>query len=495
MKQESWISQYIGVRFQATVVIVFCLSFLVSCKSPNSNNNAPPHYTKQAYTGVNIVNVEKLEVEKDMTILIDNGIITEIVNNDRFNADDQTEIIDATGKWALPGLIDMHAHVTVLPIDSNFRVVEKFDRNASEESLKTMLAFGITTVRNPAAPTDDGVLLKDLVEKDSIISPTIFTTGFALNRTKAFFGPFAATPNENEIRSEIQDQVDKGVDFIKVYASLKPDQIKIAIDEAHQHEIDVIGHLQNTSWTEASELGIDFITHAAPWHKEYLPEELRHDYRPTFLGRIFWLEHVDYDDQPIQDMIASLVKNNVSIDPTLIAFHTKFWGDDDRYVATPSLELAPALVTNIWKSTTFTDGWSKEDYERSRGQWGKLAELTKRMHDSGVLITTGSDYPNPWVIPGLSLHQEMHLMLACGISPIEVIRIATLNGAKALGIDDQIGSISEGKQADILFVNSSPIIDIKNTMDVFMVINDGKRYEPTKLNQNMQQFLERIQNN
>ncbi len=465
----------------------------IGCHSESNEDAINITPDRQAYVGVHVVDVASPEmgVLEHMTIVVKDGIILEIGSADQVKIDAYAEVIDVQGKWAIPGLIDMHAHATVLPVDSQLVVIEKYDEAASFEALKTLLAFGVTTIRNPAAPTLDAVKLKTLVEHDSIVGPTIYTTGFALNRTKAFFGPFVAPATEEEIREEVRHQIQAGVDFIKVYASLKPAQISIAIDEAHKQDKKVIGHLQNTSWTEASALGIDFITHAAPWHKTYLPTAIQPSYKPTFLGRLTWLEQVNYADQPIQEMLASMVEHQVSVDPTLIAFHTKFWGDDEYYTATENLKLAPDLVTSIWKQTTFTDHWSQDDFARAKEQWNKLTQLTKLMHDNGILITAGSDFPNPWVIPGLSVHQEMQLMVDAGIAPIEVIKIASLNGAIALDIAQQTGSISVGKEADILFLNSNPLENIEHSQDILFILNNGNQYFPTELNKHMTNFLEK----
>ena len=445
------------------------------CSNDSHEQSEQIEYDSEAYIGVNIIDGYGRGFEKNMIIIVKEGKIVEVGKVGNVTVGKSTKEIKAHGKWVIPGLIDMHAHVTVLPVDSNLSIIEKYDFEASRQALKTMLDFGITTVRNPAAPTADAIELRDLVKNGTIPGPTIYTTGYALNRTKAFFGPFAATVTEDQIREEVRNQVEQGVDFIKVYGSLKPEQIRIAIDEAHKHGKKVIGHLQNTSWTEATQLGIDFITHAAPWNVEYLPKVHQAGYRPTFIGRLFWLEHVDYTDAPIQEMIDLMATNQVSVDPTLIAFHTKFWGDDKRYTDSKHLDLAPELVTSIWKRTTFTDGWTAEDYARAKQQWKKLTDLTLLMHNRGVLITAGSDFPNPWVVPGISLHQEMELMAEAGIPNNEVIKIATLNGAKALGIEQSTGSITKDKDADLVFLNSNPLENIKHTRDIDFVLKKGKR--------------------
>ena len=247
------------------LIIILLSASCTSNSGQNDQEQSPDSYTYTAFTNITIIDGKGNPPISDMVVVLKDSLIYDIAKMDNYEFPKQTKVIDSKGKYMIPGLIDMHAHVTVLPMNSNKRLSDTIDKEASLASLKTLLAYGITTIRNPAAPTKDGLELKGLVEgNDSIISPDIFTSGSALNRTKAFFGPFVATTTEEDVRNEVKAQINSGVDFIKVYSSLKPNLIKAAIDEAHKSNIKVIGHLQNTSWTEAANLGIDFISHAAP---------------------------------------------------------------------------------------------------------------------------------------------------------------------------------------------------------------------------------------
>lgn len=464
-------------NFTRFTLILLSVTLVIGCSKPKEKDS-PVEYNSTAYVGLNIVDGTGAASQSNMTLIVKDGEIIGLGKGSEIDIPADAKKIDCKGKWVIPGLIDMHAHVTVLPVDSNLAIIEKYDKEASISSLKTMLDFGITTTRNPAAPTKDALELRNLVDSGKVVGPSIFTTGYALNRTKAFFGPFAPTRTEAEIRKEVRNQVEQGVDFIKVYASLTPNQIKIAIDEAHKHNKKVVGHLQNTSWTEAANLGIDFITHAAPWNGEYLPKAAQRNYRPTFIGRLFWLENVDYEAAPIQNMLNAMVENKVSVDPTLIAFHTKFWGDDSMYTHSKNLKYAPKLSIDIWNKVTFTSSWTPEDYARAKKQWPKLLALTKLMYEKGIMLTAGSDFPNPWVVPGISLHQELQLLSEAGIPNHDILKIATLNGAFALGIEDKTGSVEVGKEADLIFLNANPLDNISNTQSIDFILNNGKRIDP-----------------
>lgn len=391
-----------------------------------------------------------------------------------------TRALDLSGKFLLPGLIDTHAHTTVLLPDPATGE-PRYDREASEQVLRLLLAFGVTAVRNPAAPTEAALALRDALAAGEIDGPRMWTSGEALNHSRASFSPFVSVRTRQEVREEVRRQVSAGVDWIKLYSTLTPDLVQTAIEEAHEAGVPVVGHLQRTTWTEAADLGIDGVTHASPWSRAYLPAGQRAAYDPTILGRLLWLEHVDPDGPEITSMTEALAANGVAVDPTLIAFHTKFYGNDPAVIDSPDLGRVPADVLDYWRRGSFTSDWSAQDFARAQALWPRLTALTRRMFDHGVLLTAGSDMPNPWVIPGVSLHQELRLLAEAGIPPLQVLRIATINGARSLRIDDETGSITAGKRADLLILNANPLENITATRSIETVIVGGEFSDPSAL--------------
>ncbi len=406
-------------------------------------------------------------------IVVKDSIIVQIGDIENKNYGNDVNLICGNRRYIIPGLVDLHAHVTVLPLTSNGYLAESIDTNASFQSLKTILDYGITTVRNPAAPTSDGIWLREQVKNGMIAGPRIYTAGEALNRTAARFGPFIEADTFKKIETAIEDQAKKGVDFIKVYSSLKPELIEQAINYAHEKKLKVIGHLQRTSWSDAATFGIDFISHAAPWSIEYLPVEEQNNYSGTFLRRLDWIEHINLSKGPIIEMADLLAENEVILDPTLIALHTKFWGDDPIYLESPHNKISHQTILEVWNNGTFVDRWKENDFARAKTLWPKVQRYVQLLFNRGVFLAAGSDFPNPWVNPGISLHQELKLLRDCGIPAPDVIRIATYNGAKALGIENKLGSIEEGKIADLIILSKNPLIDISNTQKIDLVFKDG----------------------
>jgi imidazolonepropionase-like amidohydrolase len=155
---------------------------------------------------------------------------------------------------------------------------------------------------------------------------------------------------------------------------------------------------------------------------------------------------VDLNSTEVKEMMNTLVENHVPVDPTL----------------------------SIYEAMLEDDGYGGILDRQNQLRWAKVLQLTKIMYDNGVQILSGTDIPNFGLVPGASLHHELELLAEAGIKPLEVIEIATSNGAKALGIGDISGTIQSGKQADIIVLSANPIQNISNTKGIEAVIVDGR---------------------
>lgn len=373
-----------------------------------------------------------------VVILKDERILTVTGKGNYTRCPKDSEIVNLTGRFLIPGLFDMHAHVaSVLSFSYN--------QTVSENTLKALLDNGVTTIRNPAGPTTESVALRDAVAAGQIKGPQIFTAGRLINALP-FPTQFVETManTEAEVREEVKRQADAGVDYIKLYVGLYPNLVKAAIDEAHNQGIKVIGHLYLTSWTDAANLGIDALTHGVPVNPFILSKDTREIFIENGRGpfdHFLWLNLVDLNSTEINEMINALVKNKVPVDPTL----------------------------------TIYEAMLKDDLQ-NQYLWSKVLQLIKILYDHGVTIMSGTDIPNFGLIPGVSLHHELGLLVKAGINPLNVIKIATSNGAEALGILDDVGTIEAGKQADMIILNANPLRNIRNIGAIEGVIEDGQLF-------------------
>jgi imidazolonepropionase-like amidohydrolase len=389
---------------------------------------------------------------------------------------EKARVVDARGKYVIPGLVDMHVHLLTHPWNEKGELEARWDRPTVKQMLKTFVQMGVTTIRDPGSETGDAVMVGRLLKEGKLQGPRLLTAGRILNASSFNPEPFVTVRTEEAVRDEVRWQAAAGVDAIKVYSSMPPELVKAAIDEAHKRGLPVIGHVQRTTWTEAARLGIDGLEHPAPWSVEYVKEADQAAWPESMFGRVYWLEHLD--EKKIDEMISELAKHKVVVDPTLMAMHTKFWGDDPRYTQNPDNRLVPERILKGWPAGRFTSSWNAEQYAASQKAWPILLELTKRMHDSGVLLVAGTDTPTPWIVPGASLHDELKLLSDAGIKPLEVIRIATSNAARALKKEQEFGAVKAGLMADLVVLEKNPLENIANTRSIVMVIQRGLTISP-----------------
>jgi imidazolonepropionase-like amidohydrolase len=393
--------------------------------------------------------------QPNTTIVINGSRIMYVSNNTANNYDLNSSaaknVINLTDKYIIPGLFDMHAHVANVLKNS-------YNQSESENMLRMLLAYGVTTIRNPGGPTEQSVALRENISEGKIVGPQIFTAGQLLN-TPQMPVPFVEKQviTEQDVRQEVRNQVAGGVDYIKLYVGLSPELVKAAINEAHSNGKKVIGHLYLTSWTYAANLGIgdnktavnhiDALTHGVPVSPFLLSKEDQQKFLEAGdhpFNHFLWLDLVDLNGPEINEMMKALVSNNIPVDPTLGIYE--------------------AMI--------------KEE-PQYQYLWPKVLQLTKMLYDNGVPILSGTDIPNFDLVPGASLHHELELLVEAGIPPLEVIKIATRNGAQALGIERNVGTIEPGKQADMIILSDNPIDDINNTKKIEAVINNGQLMNKT----------------
>jgi len=442
---------------------------LFGCRSQNSTKNVT------VFEGATLIIGDGSEPIEKSVVIIENDKIIKVGRLGEINYPDQSEIINLDDRWLLPGFMDLHFHINNLE---------------QQEALSTLLRFGITTFRNTAATPVFGIELRDKIANGEIKGPRMFASGPLIDITGGFWSntPSAVgVATADEIRSEVRRQAEMGVDFIKLYAHLEPELIKAGIEEAKAVGLRSIGHLGKTSWAEAATMGINGVTHsgtAAPtWELVPLANQSRFkDFfaphqKPEFDHTLFgpWRELVDLNGPEMETLISSLVENQVEVNPTLVIVEVMFWGDDLGLREEYEPDYAPGTLAEKWREGVhpYTASWTQESLEEAKKVFLINQEIVLKLHEAGALITTGTDFPLPWVTPGVALHREMLLIHNSGISPSDVITIATRNGAKALGILDEVGTIEAGKQADLVILRADPFKDIRNTREIEKVYLGG----------------------
>jgi imidazolonepropionase-like amidohydrolase len=410
-----------------------------------NNHNNSQEKRNVILVGATLIDGTKTPPRHNSIIVINGNMITNVSDTTKYFSQaknivhlhntTKNLVLNLTGKYAIPGLFDMHAHVAGVLKNS-------YNETKSKNYLRMLLINGVTTIRNPGGPSTESIELREKVSSGELAGPKIFTAGRLIN------GPQIPVPfvekqvrTEQDIREEVRKQASDGVDFIKLYVGLHPDLVRAAVNEAHVHGLKVIGHLYLTSWTDAANLGIDALTHGVPVSPFLLTEDKQRIFYEAGddpFNHFLWLSLVDLNTTKIKEMISTLVKHNIPVDPTLDIYEAMLKDDmKDKYL------------------------------------WPKVLKLTKMMYEDGVKILSGTDIPNFGLLPGQSLHHELELLREAGINSSDIIRIATVNGAQALGISDKVGTVQAGKEANMIVLTSNPLVNISNTKKIEEVINEG----------------------
>lgn len=413
-------------------------------------------------------------------VVVRDGRIERVEPTQR-NAPRGARVIDGRGKYLLPGFIDTHAHVAIGPVTYRVDVGGpqmsfRYDHEASRHTLATLLAFGVTTVRNPGGPIEHAVALRDSLERGQVPGPRVRTAGEAIDVfASPGMGRAATTPEA--MREEVRRQAAFGVDYIKLYGGLSLPLVKAGIDEAHARGVKAITHTVFTTWTDAANAGIDGIVHVVPGSHMLIDSTRRVDYIKTFKGTQFmatWFRYADTSSTEIRTMIDALVRNGTWLDLTLVTFDRMFRGNSAAVRESPDLRFASPVMRENWQTFDLALGWSPQDYIDAVAVWPRVEAFVRALFRAGVRLTVGTDANNPWTVPGISFHDELELLVKAGIPASDVLRMSTLDGAKSLGLEAEIGTVEPGKRADLVLLEADPRVDIRNTRRLAVIVQRGE---------------------
>jgi imidazolonepropionase-like amidohydrolase len=399
---------------------------------------------------------------------------------------DDWTYVDMSGRYALPGFFDTHAHITIGPLAvevkdgaPSFRF-ERIDAIHRHNAL-IALAYGVTTIRNPAGDAEANAHYDQMIASGEWLGPEAVHAGDLLNP-----GFIHYPRTDAEWDAEMTRQRALGMTYAKLYYGLSEQELARGIELAHAHGLKTIAHLDGVSWTRAMELGIDELTHALPTSADLLVEPNRTVYLesrkvPSAKFMYEWFELVDYDSEPFQNMVRMLVDKKTHVDLTLIANEIVYFFDQiDRELKYPLEHMYPdpAFEANWRQSMTGSHfGWTADDYRRAHAALPKVLELAKRLHAAGVRLSIGTDGTGG----GPSFVREMTLHVQAGIPAWEVLRLATSGAAERLGMAERRGTLAAGFEADIVFLSADPVENIANVGTVDTVVQNGRAYRAEAL--------------
>ena len=392
---------------------------------------------------------------------------------------------DMTGFYGMPGLIDAHAHITIAPFETGVEngapfVGFKWGDEYSRSNAAIALAFGITTVRNPAGVTAANQQYDAMIASGAWAGPEARHAGAIIQPPPSGGDAFAYPTTPAEWNAEAADQAAAGMTYFKLYTDLTEDEIASGIAAARAHGLIPIAHVDGVSWTRAAELGVRQIEHALPTSPDLLRAEARARFmRDPFSRHMFtWFELADLDGPLVRQMIDTLLEQGVVVDLTLMVNEIVY--NADRFDALlPKQDYyhpdTDAAARGNYAAIAAT--WSEEDFTRARAVWPKVLRFAKLLYDAGVPLMIGTDGTGgtPVYARELSHHVE------AGIPAWDVLRMATSGNADLMGLGEQTGRVAKGYEADLVFLSADPSEDVRNVGEVALVVSNGAAHEPQSL--------------
>jgi Amidohydrolase family len=401
---------------------------------------------------------EKAKMNEPADIYVFRGKIAAIYPANSSIRDDAT-VIDGAGKTLTPGLFDMHGHTS-----------------AWDGPLQ--LAGGVTTLRDMG---NDNTNLNDVITRIDTgqgIGPHIVPTGFIEGAS-----PFSANlgfvvKDVQEAKNAIDWYAQHGYRQIKLYNSIRPEWVTPVAEYAHARGMRVGGHIPAFMRAEeAVRAGFDEIQHINQVMLNFL---VKKDDDTRTLLRFYLVgdnaNQIDLESQKVKDFVALLKERGTAIDPTLTAFEAMF--NQRQGAPNPSYRFVANNVPPTLRRGWLTNSMDVTDKnaEPFRKSYEKLLGLVKKMYDAGVPILAGSDD-----IAGFTIHRELELYVAAGISHADALKIATWNGAKYTQVLEHSGSITVGKRADLILVDGNPAQNISDLRKITMVMKSGDVFFPSEL--------------
>ena len=428
--------------------------------------------TPIAITHVTVIDTTGGPVQPDMTVVITGDRIADVGKSGKVSVPKDARVVDATGKFLIPGLWDMHVHWYAAPY------------------LPLFTANGVTGVRVMwGSPLHHQWRAE--IEKGSLVGPRLVIASSIIDGPKPIWPGSTGVGTTDEGREAVRKAKRDGADFIKVYSLLPRDVFFAIADEAHRTGLPVDGHVpQSVTVTEASGAGMRCIEHLAGVLTECSSKEaeLRKP-NPAIVDfsseegraarRRANREAVEtYDAKKAETFFARLVRDDTWQCPTLTVLRNIAHLDDPKITNDPRLRYMPESMRKMWDpANDFRfKARTAEDFEIGRLAYKKQLEVVGAMRKAGVGILAGTDVLNPYCFPGFSLHDELELLVGAGLTPMEALQAATWNPARFLGREKELGSVAKGKLADLVLLEASPLESIGNTKRIAAVVSAGRVY-------------------
>jgi imidazolonepropionase-like amidohydrolase len=445
------------------ITFLFCLlTYGANSQSTKTNKSL------YAIKNVNVITMTiPNKVIYNATVVISNNIIQSINGTIPPNC----KLIEAKGKWLIPGLIDAHVHLATDTYFGQKRPTQNPDISFNTQDIMTpFIANGVTTIVDLNS-TMETFSQKKEVEKGHIVGPKIILAAL-INGGKGQ-GRIANSPEEGKLL--VRNAKAEGYDFIKVYSKLNIETYNAIIDESNKLEMKTIGHIPNAFQGKLEQAFVPHFGMIA--HAEELSKHAKR-----------------YDLEEAKSFAKLAKDNGTALSPTLttMVWISKQTHSIDSIKKLPTLKYVHPLVQSKWlTANNYVNNSTKENVVYFDTLVQFHYKLVKAFKEAGVQIVAGTDVGVSGVVSGFSMHDELEELVKSGLSPQEALSSATITAAQWIGNDKFVGTIEEGKFADLILLNKNPLDDIKNTRNIEGVFVNGTWLNNQTINHLLSDLAER----
>jgi imidazolonepropionase-like amidohydrolase len=439
-----------------------------------------------ALTHVTVIDASGRPAQADQTVVVSAGRITAMGPSGTLRPPKDARVIDARGKFLIPGLWDMHVHIAGISADPAW---------SKQVILPELIAYGIVGVRDMGGDLDVLLAWKREIDAGTLVGPHIVAGGPMLvprGKKNAEQYPVA---NADEARQAVRELKQRGADFIKIIGMPSREAFFAVADEAKKQGLSFVGHVPAVvTAAEASDAGMHSIEHIVysglALDCSSREKELREAVMQARANRDANASAkalVDAADSFSAEKAAELwsrfKKNGTWVVPTLksISVQTPSKLTPEQQAADPQLDFVPEALRKQWDPRLPDNKASEADQKWWSRQFANDEKLTREMHRAGVATLAGSDSLDRFVFPGSSLHAELQLLQSNGYTSLEALQSATRDAARFLGREKEYGTVTVGAHADLVLLDANPLDDIANTSKISAVVREGEFLDRTAL--------------
>jgi imidazolonepropionase-like amidohydrolase len=419
----------------------------------------------KAFVGGTVIDGRGGPPAEDAVVLVHGERIERVGRREEVEVPAGADVIDTTGRFLLPGLIDVHVHYF-------------------EWMGELFLAHGVTSVKDVGNDVEWIATAAEEIARGEARGPRIYYTGNGLDVPPPRRDHFIGLVDTGMARRVVSLLAEKGAIAIKVRELVPAALLGPIVDEAHRLGLKVTGHLRATDAREATLAGIDGLEHASGIVQATLDPWLRVDL-DTLEARDIYAKYVAerksyalINESRAAALMTTLADRHVALIPTMagwwrMATHRRdtFAGEDAVYAEDPLLAYVPDEARSIWATSKLYQIDDPDDLAQLHTGYAKLATLLRHHHEAGGTLLAGSD--TYLSVPGLSLQRELLFLCDCGFTPMEAISMATFENARFMSQEGDIGSLEAGKLADIIVLSEDPLAQIENVASLTMVVKAG----------------------